>query len=36
MVIFTCVDFHFLREGFSLSLGGLDCFAAVRAHGGAA
>jgi len=26
----------FLREGFSFSLAGMDCFAAVRAHGGAA
>jgi hypothetical protein len=35
MVIFTYVD-DFLREGFSFSLAGMDCFAAVRAHGGAA
>src|SRR5208283_214295 len=35
MVIFTCVDW-FSWEGFSFPLGGRDCFAAVRAHGGAA
>src|SRR5208282_4346124 len=35
MVIFTYVD-CFLREGFSFPLRGWDCFAAVRAHGGAA
>jgi hypothetical protein len=28
--------FDFLREGLSFSLAGMDCFAAVRAHGGAA
>ena len=35
MVIFTYVD-DFLREGLSFSLAGMDRFAAVRAHGGAA
>jgi hypothetical protein len=35
MVIFTYVDF-LLREGFSFPRRGMDCFAAVRAHGGAA